>query len=114
RRSNAGTAWACIATFYNYGTLLELCRCRPNVGCGSRLGKSRGEQNESACPQAADDDPTEGPSWAKAQSRCAPARCAGARAERAVGEDRSSTGEPHPENRGVATLTQNGAPHERD
>jgi len=32
-----------------------------------RLRKSRGEQIESACPQAADvrDDPTEGPGWAK-------------------------------------------------
>jgi hypothetical protein len=31
-----------------------------------RLGKSRDEQIESACPQAADvrDDPTEGPGWA--------------------------------------------------
>src|SRR5438128_2296218 len=33
----------------------------------ARLGKSRREQNESVCPQAADvsGDPTEGPGWAR-------------------------------------------------
>ena len=38
------------------------------------------------------------PVWAKAQSRCAPARCAGARIERPVVEDSTGAGELRPEN----------------
>src|SRR5215813_9915535 len=54
--------------------------------------------------------------WANAQSRCAPARCAGARGERPKPGERTpiAVGEPGPENRGVINLTQDGAPHERD
>src|SRR5215471_7673068 len=54
---------------------------------------------------------------AKARSRCAPARCAGARAERpgASGEYIIvvAVESPCPENRGVASLKQEGALHER-
>jgi len=52
----------------------------------------------------------------KAQSRCAPARCAGARAERPVAVERTVIAQESPTLRieVLSTSTQNGAPHERD